>query len=326
MAGRGERTAPDIVNHLQGTLVIGCGFIGSNLVAALADRGEPFTVLTRNRPPAEVTALIGEGDLRLGDAADPAVVADAAAEASRIVFCAGGLLPAASEQDPELDRRLTLAPVESTLTALEGRPEVILTYLSSGGTVYGEPVRVPVRETDPTAPKSAYGKLHLACEEMIAAASRNSGLRARVLRCATVYGEHQQPDRGQGAIVTFLHRIENDEKIDLFGGGSTVRDYVYVGDLAQAIIETMDSAEGPDLVNVGSGEGTSLLEILRLAEAQVGRQAKVTTNPERGFDVHRIVLDPSRLREMTSFAPTSLEEGIARTHRWLVSAAGEATA
>ncbi len=312
-----------MVSRLESTLVIGCGFIGSNLVAGLAERGEPFAVLTRHQPPPQIAASIGEGDLTLGDAGDPAAVAAAVADASRVVFCAGGLLPAASERDPELDRRLTLGPVEATLKALEGRPEVILTYLSSGGTVYGEPVRVPVKETDPTVPKSAYGRLHLACEEMIATARRNSGLRARVLRCATVYGEHQQPDRGQGAIVTFLHRIENGEQIDLFGGGSTVRDYVYVGDVAQAIIETMDSAEGPDVVNVGSGEGTSLLEILRLAEAQVGREAKVATHPERGFDVHRIVLDPSRLRELTDFEPTPLKQGIERTHRWLVGLAEE---
>jgi UDP-glucose 4-epimerase len=305
------------------TLVIGCGFIGSNLVEALAGAGAAPVVLTRSRPDEAVASLVPESDLLLADAAEREAIETALGSVGQVVFCAGGLLPAASERDPELDRRLTLGPVEATLAALERRPEVVLTYLSSGGTVYGEPARIPVRETDPTAPISAYGKLHLACEKMIAAARRDSGLRARVLRCATVYGEHQQPDRGQGAIVTFLHRIEKGEQIDLFGGGSTVRDYVYVGDVAQAIIETMGSAEGPDLVNVGSGEGVSLLEILRLAEAQVGREAKVASHPERAFDVHQIVLDPGRLRAMTSFAPTSLEAGIARTHRWLRAAAEE---
>ncbi len=305
-------------------LVIGCGFIGSNVVAALAARGEPLAVLSRHRPAAEIVAAVGEENLILGDAAEREVVAAAVAGADRVVYCAGGLHPAASERDPELDRRLSLGPLASTLAALEGHPEAFLTYLSSGGTVYGEPARIPVRETDPTAPISAYGKLHLACEEMIAEARRNSGLRARVLRCATVYGEYQQPDRGQGAIVTFLHRIENGARIDLFGGGSTVRDYIYVGDVAQTIVETMGTDEGPDLVNVGSGEGTSLVEVLRLAEAEVGREANVSHHPERNFDVHRIVLDPGRLRALTEFEPTPLAEGIARTHRWLVAEAGKA--
>jgi UDP-glucose 4-epimerase len=313
-----------MVNRLSGTLVIGCGFIGSNLVTALVERDEPLSVLTRSRPSEAVVAALGTRRLVLGDASDPEIVAGALGDADRVVFCAGGLLPVASERDPELDRRLTLGPVEATLAVLERRPEISLTYLSSGGTIYGEPARIPVKETDPTVPISAYGKLHLICEELIATARRNSDLRARVLRCATVYGEHQQPDRGQGAIVTFLHRIENDKPIDLFGGGSTVRDYVYVGDVAQAIIETMGSAEGPEVVNVGSGEGTPLIDVLRLAEAQVGREAQVVSHPERDFDVHRLVLDPTRLREMTSFAPESLEDGIARTHRWLVAEAREA--
>ncbi len=311
-------------NDASRTLVVGCGFIGSNLVEALCAAGEQPVVLTRSRPREALVALIGEANLIVGDAAEREVVEAALPGVGRVVFSAGGLLPAASEQNPELDRVLTLGPVEAMLTALEGRPEVFLTYLSSGGTVYGEPGRIPVRETDPTAPISAYGKLHLGCEELITTASRNSGLRARVLRCATVYGEHQQPDRGQGAIVTFLHRIEKGEQIDLFGGGSTVRDYVYVGDVAEAIIATMGSAEAPELINVGSGEGTSLLEVLRLAETQVGREAKVANHPERGFDVHRIVLDNTRLREAIGFEPTPLATGIARAHEWLLANVGRA--
>lgn len=318
---RGVSASPN--NDESRTLVVGCGFIGSNLVEALCARGERPIVLSRSRPAEALVGLIGEANLIVGDAADREVVETALPGVARVVFAAGGLLPAASEQDPELDRVLTLGPVETMLAALEGRPGVLLTYLSSGGTVYGEPARIPARETDPTDPISAYGKLHLGCEERIAAARRNSDLRARVLRCATVYGEHQQPDRGQGAIVTFLHRIEKGERIDLFGGGSTVRDYVYVGDVANAIVATMGSADAPKLMNVGSGEGTSLLEVLRLAEAQVGRAANVANHPERGFDVHRIVLDTTRLREATGLESTPLETGIARTHDWLLANVGE---
>lgn len=304
-------------------LVIGCGFIGSNVVEALVERGTPPVVLSRSRPAESIVEAIGEANLRLGDAGDRVTVEAALDGISSVVYAAGGLLPAASERDPELDRRLTLGPVEATLAALEGRSDIVLTYLSSGGTVYGEPARIPVRETDPTEPISAYGRLHLACEELIARARRNSGLSARVLRCATVYGEHQKPDRGQGAILTFLHRIEKGQQIDLFGGGTTVRDYIYAGDVAQAVVETMGSAEGHDVVNIGSGEGTSLLEVLRLAEDEVGREAVVVSHPERKFDVHQIVLDPTRLREMTTFTPTPLKDGIARAHRWLISSARE---
>ncbi|HXS47178.1 MAG TPA: NAD-dependent epimerase/dehydratase family protein [Solirubrobacterales bacterium] len=302
-------------------LVIGCGFIGSHVVAEMAANGRPPVVLTRSRPVEEVASLFGADDLRLGDAANADDVAAALDGVEHVVYCAGGLLPAASEQDPERSGNLTLAPVRTVLDALRTRPGTKLTYVSSGGTVYGEPEQLPVDETAPTHPLGSYGKLHLACEEEIARHRDEHGLRARTLRCSTVYGEHQLPDRGQGAVVTFLHRIEHGLPIDLYGGGATVRDYVYAGDVARAIVALLDRDDEPAVVNVGSGEGTSLLELLRLVEAEVGREADVHSHPERGFDVHRIVLDTGRLNRLLDLPHTPLEAGIARTHKWLRAAA-----
>lgn len=309
----------------QGTraLVIGCGFIGSHVVTELAARGLPPVVLTRSRPADAVTASIDPHDLQIGDAADPAGLERALEGVGEVVYCAGGLLPAASEKDPERDAELTLRPLRAVLEAVRARPDTRLTYISSGGTVYGDPERVPVPETAPTHPRGAYGRLHLACEEEIERHGAEQGLRARILRCATVYGEHQRPDRGQGAVATFLHRIERGEEIRLFGGESTIRDYVYAGDVAGVVADLLGRADPPGILNVGSGRGTSLLELLRLAERQVGRKAKVETLPERDFDVHEIVLDIGRLRRAVDFEPTPLPDGIAAVHRWLTHTAQE---
>lgn len=301
------------------TLVIGCGFIGSNVAVQIANGGSPPVVLTRSRPAEEVVAAVGEPQLRLGDAADRGTVEAVLEGIDHVAFCAGGLLPAASESDPDLDRQLTLEPLRAVLAALRKHPEVTLTYLSSGGTVYGEPERLPARESDPTIPLSAYGRLNLACEHEIEEARLSHGLRSRILRCSTVYGEYQRPDRGQGAIVTFLHRIEQGEPIDLYGGGSTIRDYIYAGDVADAVIALMERAETPPIVNVGSGEGTSLLDILRLAERLVGKPAEIVEYPERPFDVHQIVLDTTLLHELADLEITPLATGAAHTHRWLTA-------
>lgn len=276
-------------------------------------------MLTRSRPADVVVNALEAGDLHLGDAGDPAALESALEGVETVVYCAGGLLPAASEEDPERDAELTLRPLRSVLEALSRRPGVRLIYISSGGTVYGEPESVPVPETAPTDPVGSYGKLHLACEREIERHAAEHGLRARILRCSTVYGEYQQPDRGQGAVVTFLHRIERGETIALYGGGQTTRDYVYAGDVATVAVDLIDRDDGDSILNVAAGESTSLLELLRLAEQQVGRAAVVERHPERGFDVHRIVLDTSRLRELTGFEPTPLEVGIERTHEWLTS-------
>lgn len=275
-------------------------------------------MLTRSRPTAAaLLAAIEPEGLHVGDAADADLIEAALEGVGEVFYCAGGLLPADSEKDPDRDAELTLNPLRSVLRALRSRPGTQLAYISSGGTVYGQPDSLPVAETAPTRPVGSYGLLHLTCEEEIERSRAEHGLRARILRCATVYGENQQPDRGQGAVVTFLHRIEQGKTIDLYGGGSTIRDYVYAGDVAAVAVDLMSRDNGPRVVNVGSETGTSLLELLRLTQEQVGRAAVVAEHPERNFDVHGIYLDTSRLRELTGFEPTPLEIGIERTHRWL---------
>jgi len=306
------------------TLVIGCGFIGSRIVEELVAAGRPTVVLTRSRPADDsVAALLPDGALRVGDAADPEALEAALDGVGEVVFSAGGLLPAASEQDPERDARLTLTPVRAVLATLRARPGVSLTYLSSGGTVYGEPETIPVGEDARTEPIGVYGRLHLECEAEVMRHRSEHGGSARILRCATVYGERQLPERGQGAVVTFLHRTERGERIDLYGGGTTIRDYVYVGDVARAVLALLGRDDGSPILNVASGEGTSLIDLLRLVEKQIGHGAEIAQHPERGFDVHRIVLDIGRLRDLVDFEPTPLPAGIELTHEWLTSLAAE---
>jgi UDP-glucose 4-epimerase len=304
-------------------LLVGCGFIGSNIVEALAGLSRPPRVLTRSQPPASVARLVEEGGLLIGDAQDRGLLERGLEGVEHLIFSAGGLLPAASEEDPDRDAELTLGPVRTVLDALGSDPKVSLTYLSSGGTVYGEPESVPVAEDAPTAPVGAYGRLHLACEEAVLAHSREHGTRIRILRCSSVYGPHQHPDRGQGALVTFLNRIETGRPVEIFGSGGSVRDYVYAGDVARAVAQLLEVRGGPALVNVGSGEGTSLIDLLRLAERQAGRRAEVVQHPPREFEVGRIVLDIARLQSLVAFQPTPLQRGVELTRRWLKSEAPE---
>ena len=305
-------------------LVVGCGFIGSHVAAELTARGRRFAVLTRSQPLREVAAAIEPEFLRIGDAADRDTLEAALDGVSEVVYTAGGKLPAATEESPELSTELTLEPVQALLGALREVPDVGLTYISSGGTVYGEPDRVPVPEDAPTHPRAIYGQLHIACEEAIGRAREEAGLSARILRCSTLYGEYQQPDRGQGAVVTFLDHVERSEEIVIYGDGAAVRDYVYAGDVARVIVDLVGRDDVPEVLNVGSGQGTSLAELVALVEQEVGKPARIASRPERGFEIERIVLDIERLRGLLGFEPLSLEEGIARTHGWLASKTGQA--
>ncbi len=303
--------------------MIGCGFIGSRTVEELAAAGLATAALTRSRPAVAIGDLIPDGDLHLGDAGDAGLLDAALADVGTVVYTAGGLLPAASELEPERDAELTLRPLRAVLKALRERPETSFVYLSSGGTVYGEPERNPIAEDAPVRPLGSYGRLHVQCEEEIRRGREEHGLRARILRCSTVYGERQRPERGQGVIVTFLHRIATGIPIDLYGGGASVRDYIYVGDVGRAVVALIGSEEGPAVINVGSGEGTSLAEILELTEAEIGRPAEVIEHAARDFEVGRIVLNIACFRDLVTLDPMPLSDGIARTWEWLRAAMPE---
>lgn len=289
-------------------LVVGCGFIGRHMAVGLAASGRRVAVLSRREPPADVVAALDPADVHVGDAGDADALQGALEGVRHVVWCAGGLLPPDAERDPVADEDLTLGPLRTLVGRLDARSGVSVTFISSGGTVYGNAGAQLVHEEAPTRPIGAYGRVRLAAERLLLTAS----LDARVLRCANVYGPHQPPDRSQGAVAVFLERVRNGEEIVLYGGGTTVRDFVYVGDVAAAAGALLDRP-GPRVLNVGSGRGVAIRELLRLVEGTVGRPARVVARPARSFDVERIVLDVRRLRSLVPFEPLDLAAGLART-------------
>lgn len=289
-------------------LLVGCGFVGRHLAAGLAEAGHRVSVLSRGEPPEDVVRAVRADDVHLGDAADSHTLGAALAGVRHVVWCAGGLLPPDAEQDPMADELLTLGPLRTLTACLDPATGTSVTYISSGGTVYGNPGTSLVSEDAPTRPISAYGRVRLAAERLLL----ESGLDVRVLRCANVYGEYQPADRSQGAVAVFMQRVRDGEEITLYGAGSTVRDFIYVGDVVAAAAELL-GRRGPRILNVGSGRGVSIRELLNLIERTIGRRALVVEHGARAFEVDHVVLDVSRLRALVPFEPVALSAGLART-------------
>ena len=300
-------------------LVIGCGFLGERLVADLVEAGEPTVVLTRSPVDAKKHERIGGAELIIGDAGTEHLLGRALAGVTHVVYSAGGLLPAESDLNPELDLTQSLPPLITVLEALREREGVGLTLVSSGGTVYGRPQYLPVDEQHPTNPISSYGIVKLTGEKYVAMYADRHGIPAQILRCSNVYGENQPAQRGQGTIPTFLQRVVANQSLTVFGDGSIVRDYVYVGDLARVVRQLLELPAEPRLLNVGSGEGASLSRLIELVEQLTGKQAPIDRRPDRPFDVKEIVLDISRLRSLLHFEPTPLEDGIRLTYESLLN-------
>lgn len=125
--------------------------------------------------------------------------------------------------------------------------------MSSGGAVYGNPLRLPVSETDAPRPISPYGASHLSAETYAEMASRRSGSLLQIARCSNVYGPRQAHGGDQGAVAIFLHRINHGQPIKVFGDGSALRDYVFVEDVASVVSRLVADRIEAGTVNVGSG-------------------------------------------------------------------------
>lgn len=276
------------------------------MAETLARDGHRVSVLSRSDPGRAIRSAPAR--LIVGDAADPETLDDALDGIEQVVWCAGGLMPPEAEADPGTDRDLTLTPLRNLIAAADRR-RFAITYLSSGGTVYGDPGPAPVSEDFPPQPIGAYGRTKLIAEELLIRGAAEAGFRLRILRCANVYGPNQPSDRSQGAVAVFGDRISQGVPIDVFGDGDAFRDYVHVDDVVRATV-ALWSVDGPVVLNCGSGRPVTINGLIEALEISIGRRAQVNHLPSRDFDVEVIVLDLSRIQSLIPFAPVDLHTGL----------------
>jgi UDP-glucose 4-epimerase len=291
------------------TLVVGAGFLGTAIGEALLAAGRPVTVLSRSSLDGRTARRLAGARVLVGDAASRTDVAGALEGAGNVVYAAGSPVAAAAEADPVDAERQAIPPLLTLLEAVRRLQGVRLLYLSSGGTVYGEPTVDPVPEHHPLRPTTVYATLRIAAEHHLLVARSQHGVPATSLRCANPSGAGQQPGREQGVIATMLAA---EAPVPVYGDGNAVRDYIEVHDLAAAVVALLARDELPPAINVGTGIGTSLHGVLDAVRRVSGRTVEVVHEPRRSTDLHRVVLDVSLLRSLIAFAPVGLEAGIAR--------------
>lgn len=186
-------------------------------------------------------------------------------------------------------------------------------FLSSGGTVYGKLHTGICREEEEAFPITSYGVQKLAIEKMLYLYREMYGLDYRIVRLSNPYGPYQRPDGVQGVVSTFTYRAMRGEPIRVYGDGTVVRDYIYIGDAVEGILKIAQS-EGEDrLYNLGCGQGSTVLDVIDGIAQVLGRRPEVVFCPGRPVDVPVNVLDVSRFTD--AFGPpvrVTLQEGIRR--------------
>jgi len=238
-----------------------------------------------------------------------------------VIHCVSTTTPKSSNESPEFDIQSNVIGTLNLLDICVRHGIGKLVFLSSGGTIYGDIGDAAlVDESHPVRPMCSYGVSKLSIEHYLDVYRHLRGLDYVALRLSNPYGERQSPLRALGALTVFLHRTLKKQGVEVWGDGSVTRDFIYVGDVANAVyLAAVNPISG--IYNVGTGTGLSLRDILTHIAQVVGIEPCVTWLAPRSFDVPRIVLDTTKLRHATNWnSVTSLDDGIAITAKWLQNA------
>jgi UDP-glucose 4-epimerase len=295
------------------TLVTGgAGFIGSNLVDALLARGDEVHVLDdlskgkRGRVAAGATLHVA--DIRspeeIFDAARPELVFHLAAQAD----------VRTSVEQPDHDADVNVIGTVRILEAAR-RHDAKVVFSSTGGAIYGE-CDGPVAEDAPRRPLAPYGTSKLCGEEYLGTWNRLYGTGHVTLRFGNVYGPRQEPHGEAGVVAIFMGLLEDGGTPKIYGDGSQTRDYVYVGDVVDAMLRA--AAHDGGVYNVGTGTETSVLELYDTIVRVTGIEREPEHADARLGELQRSVLDPAAAARDLGWSPgISLEDGLRKTWTWV---------
>jgi UDP-glucose 4-epimerase len=301
----------------------GAGFIGSNLVDALLDAGDEVLVLddlsTGRRENLE-PALARGAQLVVADVTEGEAVAELVRERGfdRVFHLAAQIDVRRAVDEPAFDARVNVEGTVNLLEAARAAGVGRFVFVSTGGAIYGEGEGkpLPLEESTECLPKAPYGQSKFAAEGYVDLYAREHGLSAVSLRLANVYGPRQDPLGEAGVVAIFCGRLDAGEAPTIYGDGRQTRDYVFVGDVVDALLLAAESAAS-GVYNIGTGVETSVLGLVEILGDQHGSSVpQPRFEDERPGEVQRISLDAAKAAHDLGWrAKVDVKEGITRTLR-----------
>ncbi len=295
----------------------GAGFIGSHLADALLARGDEVAVADdmsagrSSRVPGQAVThkvSVTDGNLLAAVVGDyrPDLICHLAAQIDVRVSVA----------QPALDAQANVIGTVNVLEAARATGATVL-FGSTGAVIYGRDAPIPSREDVLPLPESPYGVAKHCGEQYVQLYNRLHGATHAVLRFANVYGPRQDPAGAAGVVAIFCAQALAGERPTVYGDGLQTRDYVYVGDAVSACLAAADSGR-PGTWNIGSGTEVSVLELIRMIARVAGHAIDPVFAPARPGELLRGALASDQARRDLGWdASTPLDEGVARTYRWI---------
>ena len=292
----------------------GAGFIGSHVVDRYLAEGHQVAVVDNlvsgRREFVDPKAALYVLDVRspglaeVFEAERPEVVNHHAAQAD----------VRRSVADPAFDASVNVLGALNLLHCCRRFGVARVIFASSGGALYGDTPVLPTPEDHPTRPASPYGVAKLAVEHYLACWEALYGIKGLSLRYANVYGPRQNPLGEAGVVAIFAHRLLRGEAAVINGDGRQTRDYVYVGDVAEANLRALAEPMVTGAVNIGTGVETSVLELLERIRAAAGVSGAAIHGPAKPGEQRRSAVDVALAKRLLSWTPrVALEEGLRRT-------------
>lgn len=290
----------------------GAGFIGANLVKRFCENGS-FEVTVIEPETASVMRLDGlQVEIVRASLANVEAVEQIIANKriDTVVHLVSTLIPGSGYED--FKRELT-DMVFPSIRIMEycARFDIKFVYFSSGGTVYGNRTTMqPFVETDDMAPISYYGWSKQMMENSILFKNRTERLRYLIVRPSNPYGHGQNLYGRQGLVAVAIGKILNGQPVEVWGDGSAIRDYIYIDDLAEVFFQLIDNNVSNETVNIGSGRGYSVNDVLAFLKIISKVDFKIKYENARPMDVSNMVLDTEKMHKFTNVELTPMLEGV----------------
>jgi UDP-glucose 4-epimerase len=291
----------------------GAGFIGSHVVDRLLAASHAVTVVddlsSGQRGNVAPTATLHVCDIRSPEL--HRLVGSVRPEA--VVHLAAQAAVPRSVQEPQFDASVNILGTINLLEACRAAGTRRMVYISTGGAAYGDTAVLPTPEDHPARAISPYGVSKVTAERYLECWTTLGWLAGISLRLANVYGPRQRAEGEAGVVAIFTQRLLSGRPCVIYGDGEQTRDYVYVGDVADAVSAALASSAA-GVVNVSTSRETSVNALYARLCAAVGITRAAEYAPARPGDVRRSALDHRLARTVLGWSPrTSLDEGLART-------------
>jgi UDP-glucose 4-epimerase len=290
------------------------GFIGRHLIRRLCEADIPVIAFGRSFPP-DYQEIIGHSiDIRLMDLEHVLETHAIIQDVSTVVQLINSSSPGMANNRVIADISVNVIPqiscIESCIMAGVGK----FIFLSSGGTAYGNPLFLPISEDHPTRPLNSYGMTKIVVERYLEMLTASSKMGYTSLRVSNPFGPGQEFKRGQGLVPAIMNNHRRGLPVTVFGDGASLRDYIYIDDLVDAIMASIALPPSMGPINIGSGIGQSILNVIAAMEVATGEKIAVEYGAARPTDVQSNVLDSSKAATVLGWrAKTEFTDGIART-------------